>query len=315
MSLIGAAVTRCSVGIVRTMRSFPGVVRAYLPMAYDYIDWRWSDTHISKTEFGAGMRCRLNDLIQRKISYFGVWEPNLTDFFYGNLRPGDVVIDVGANIGYFTLLAASIVGTTGRVISIEASPQIFGLLAENIEMNRLSNVRAVNCAAAYADGEMSVYASGEDNIGHSSTIPLDDNKFIGTVKARPLHDILTSEELSRVRLVKIDIEGAERPVIESILEHLDLYGPDCEIAVEVSVENNDLFAVMAARGFKAYQLKNDYSDEAYIGRHTQSPIAFTGTIKTLSDFIFSRRDVDILTPTVPLGSPAEKARPARRSTL
>src|SRR5579859_719318 len=191
MSLTGAVITRCSVGFARALRPFPRLLGAYLPKAKDYIDWRWSDTHVSKTEFGARMRCRLNDLIQRKIAYFGVWEPNLTDFFRDSLRPGDVAIDVGANIGYFTLLASSLVGATGRVISIEASPQIFGLLAENIELNKLSNVRAVNCAASYADGEMPVYACGEDNIGHSSTIPVDDNKFIGTVKARPLHDILT----------------------------------------------------------------------------------------------------------------------------
>jgi FkbM family methyltransferase len=288
MSLLGALTTKTSIAAARALRPFPGLLGAYLPKAYDYLDWRWSDITTCKTEFGAKMRCRLNDLIQRKIAYFGVWEPNLTAYFRKCLKPGDIVLDVGANIGYFTLLGSSLVGPTGRVISIEAAPQIFRLLSDNIALNRATNVRAVNCAAAYEEGEMSIYSADDANIGSSSTIPVEGNKLTGTVKALPLHDIATREELARVRLIKIDIEGAEQPVVRSILENLSLYSSDCEIALEVAVASNGIFADMAAHGFKAYELQNDYSDKFYMSRITSSPSPFSGTVTKLTDFIFSR---------------------------
>jgi hypothetical protein len=96
MSILGPIVTRMSIATAHALRPFPGVLRAYLPKAYDYVDWRWSDATICKTAFGARMRCRLNDVIQRRIAYFGAWEPNLTAYFQKSLKPDDVVIDVGA---------------------------------------------------------------------------------------------------------------------------------------------------------------------------------------------------------------------------
>jgi FkbM family methyltransferase len=202
--------------------------------------------------------------------------------------PGDVVLDVGANIGYFSLLASQLVGPAGKVISIEASPKIHALLSENIAMNGITNVRAVNLAAAYEEGEMSIYAADDANIGSSSTIPVEGNTRTGTVKAMSLHAIATPDELARVRLIKIDIEGAEQPVVRSIMENLALYSPDCEIALEIAVGGDAILSEMAAHGFKAYELYNDNSDEGYIGRTAYDPVPFNGTVSKVTDFIFSR---------------------------
>jgi FkbM family methyltransferase len=174
------------------------------------------------------------------------------------------------------------------VIAIEASPNIYGLLTDNIYLNEITNVRAVNCAAAYANGEMSVYSAGDANIGMSSTIPVEGNVLTATVQARPLHDILTRDELARVRLIKIDIEGAEQPVIQSILENLDLYGSECEIALEVSPASTGILAAMAVHGFKAYELESDNSDRFYMSGRAISPTAFSGAVTRMTDFIFSR---------------------------
>lgn len=288
MTILGAAVTRISIATARTLRPWPPLLGAYLPKAYDYIDWRWPDANVCKTSFGAKMRCRLDDVIQRRIAYFGAWEPNLTAYFRKCLKPGQVVVDVGANVGYFTLLAASLVGPSGRVISVEASPQIYDLLSENIALNGLSNVKAVNCAAAYASGEMAVYSADEANIGMSSTIPVEGNVQTATVQARPLQEILTREEMARARLIKIDIEGAEPPVIRSILENLDLYSDECEIALEVSPANSGLLTAMSAVGFKAYKLESDNSDRFYLSGKAISPVPFSGSVTEMTDFIFSR---------------------------
>lgn len=229
-------------------------------------------------------------MIQRKIAYFGIWEPNLTAYIRRTLKPEEVFVDVGANIGYYSLLAAPLVGSAGGVVAIEASPEIFKLLRQNIELNRAGNVRIVNCAAAHDAGDMNIYAAPSDNIGMTSTIPRDKNIFVGVVPALPLQDILTESEAIRTRLIKIDVEGAEPPILRSILENLDRYSRDCEIAAEVSVDNEDVLALMHGYGFNAYMVENDYSDAAYIGRVVRSPVRFDGTLTTQADFIFSRED-------------------------
>jgi hypothetical protein len=71
-----------------------------------------------------GRICDLDDVIQRYIFYFGVWEPMISHVTEQMLHKGDVYVDVGANIGYCSLLASNCVGGSGRVVSIEASPTI-----------------------------------------------------------------------------------------------------------------------------------------------------------------------------------------------
>src|SRR2546430_100519 len=70
---------------------------------------------LANTCFDVSLRCKIRDLIQRFILIFGVWEPNTTAFIRRKLKPGDGFIDIGANIGYCSLLASRLVGEAGRV--------------------------------------------------------------------------------------------------------------------------------------------------------------------------------------------------------
>ena len=114
------------------------------------------------------------------------------------------------------------------------------------------------------------------------------------VVAKPLHQILTPEEVARCRLIKIDIGGAEPPVVYSIRENIALFANACEIAVEVSVHNADLLEVFERAGFHAYYLENGYPNANYVRQRLMAPRRFRGKIQTQSDFIFSRREQDFL---------------------
>ena len=81
----------------------------------------------------------------------GVYEPELASFLRDHLRPGGVFVDVGANVGVFTVMAARMVGPSGRVIAIEASPRVYPYLAHNVRTNGLENVCARDCAAAHEE--------------------------------------------------------------------------------------------------------------------------------------------------------------------
>ncbi len=104
------------------LRSGPGNVGKQT--AARLVNWqlgRKSRELLVDTLDGAHFAVNTEDLIQRHIAAFGIWEPSTTRWFQSRLKPGDYVVDVGGHVGYYAVLAARLVGAEGRVISFEAS--------------------------------------------------------------------------------------------------------------------------------------------------------------------------------------------------
>ena len=135
-------------------------------------------------------------------------------FFRRVLRPGDVAVDVGANIGTLALCASSCVGPRGRVYAIEAHPRTFGYLAGNIKLNCVANVRAIHAAA----GETSGSTAFTDGM-------LDDQNRVvvaGPVRVpvRSLDELIPA--VRPIRLLKIDVEGYELFVLRGARRLLEI---------------------------------------------------------------------------------------------
>ena len=226
--------------------------------------------HLATTYFGARVYCNPLDLIQRMILYFGTWEPDVSRVIEQNLSAGDVFVDIGANIGYDTLLASSRVGPKGKVVSIEASPRTFALLQRNLAANAASsNVRAVNAAVSDQKGTLDLYEINEGNIGAATTLASRGGTLMASVDALPLEQILTSDELARLRLIKMDVEGAEPPILRHLLGQLATYPATMDIVVEATPDDDfeawrDVFDRMRAAGFTAWAIENDYELEWYL---------------------------------------------------
>jgi FkbM family methyltransferase len=226
----------------------------------------------TETRFGFEISGSTEDLIQRYIYVFGVWEPHLTYWIQDRLKPGDTFVDVGANIGYFTLLAASCVGQNGWSVAIEASPSIFDLLNENLELNNIgSRVRTVNLAASDQDGTLTVYGGPSGNLGMTTMVPNHDLQIETTISAKPLKDILTEGETAGARLIKIDVEGLEGPVVRGLLPILESCRKDLEIVLEVNGQaapegekTADIVRQLTDQGFHTYEIVNDYQEDPYL---------------------------------------------------
>jgi hypothetical protein len=107
--------------------------------------------------FGSVFELDLDDLIQRRI-YFGVMEPQETRLVRNYLQPGMAFVDVGANDGYYTALAAERVARNGgRVAAFEPSPYAFGRLSSMILANRLEHVTPVHAGLSDAAGNLNLY--------------------------------------------------------------------------------------------------------------------------------------------------------------
>jgi FkbM family methyltransferase len=252
--------------------------------------------HLATTYFGARIHCNPLDLIQRMILHFGVWEPDVSRVIEQNLAPGDVFVDVGANIGYDTLLASCRVGPTGKVVSIEASPRTFALLQRNLVTNRASsNVRAVHAAVSDHPGTLELYEVNAGNIGAATTLASRGGTLVASVEALPLEQILTPDERSRVRLIKMDVEGAEPPILRHVLEHLPSYPATMDIVVEATPDDDpdawrDVFGRMRAAGFTAWAIENGYELDWYLRWRRPSALQRVDIMPTRQqDLLFTRR--------------------------
>ncbi|RMH20528.1 MAG: FkbM family methyltransferase [Acidobacteria bacterium] len=134
------------------------------------------------------------------------YEPFTSRLVEDCLRPGQVAVDVGANIGYFTLLLARGVGATGRVYAFEPDPESFALLRRNVAANGYGNVIAAQAAVAEEAGTVRLFRS-PDNAGDHRTYDAGDGRAAIVVEAVRLDDALA--DAARVDFIKMDVQGAE----------------------------------------------------------------------------------------------------------
>jgi FkbM family methyltransferase len=271
-----------------------------------YLAWE-SHRFVARTRFGSRLAGDTQEIIQQYIYYFGLWEPYITRWIESRLAPGDTFIDVGANIGYYSLLASRRVGPRGRVVAIEPSPALFRALQQNLARNRARNVRAVNVAVSDCRGRARLFRGPESNKGLTTLVEemavREECTFECEVETAPLSALLYPEEAASARLIKIDVEGAEWPVVSTLQPLLAGGRPDLEITVEVCPERlaqqhtrpEDLLKIFADGGFKAYRLENDYKAESYVGPLPHKrPVRLTGPVDAEVDLLFSRQDAEML---------------------
>ncbi len=167
------------------------------------------DGEIVRVESPAGfsIHVRPTDIaVGAGIANGGLHEPNVTAVFERRLRPGMRVIDIGANIGWFTMLAAARVGTAGHVLAVEPDRDNAGLLEASRRANGFDNVLLLPVAAGRVSGAVAIYKA----YSNAATAPLDtiDPLAADLVPAIRLDDVI-DETRGPIGLVKADVEGAE----------------------------------------------------------------------------------------------------------
>lgn len=169
---------------------------------------------VVRTRYGFRYKADLGDWLGQYVYLTGVYEPPTSRVIAALLHSGDTFIDVGANSGYFTLLASRRIGPTGRVFSFEPVPSMRKRLMENISLNAMSNVSIHDVAVSNTVGVLPLFEGPEGHKGISSLRHIDNSAATIEVKTAPLDSL--RETLSTVKLVKIDVEGAEQLVLEGM---------------------------------------------------------------------------------------------------
>jgi len=141
-------------------------------------------------------------LIENKI-----YEPIETELVKSQINKGDIIIDIGANIGYYTLIFAGLVGENGKVFAFEPDPDNFALLNKNVKENKFENVVLINKAVSDKNGKTKLYLS-ENNKGDHRIYDSGENRRSIMVDVVCLDDFLKDYK-DKINFVKMDIQGAE----------------------------------------------------------------------------------------------------------
>src|ERR1017187_6461792 len=171
-----------------------------------------------------------DDLVSRTILETGEWEPTSWEAMRQHLGRGATFIDVGAHIGYYSLKAAPVVGPSGHVIAIEPNPETLRELEANIRSSdaRVISVQPVACYDA--ETTLELFAAPEANTGATSLSKANASQAgvvvqAYKVRARPLDDIVSEAGVTRVDMIKIDVEGAEYVVLKGAQKTLARFHP------------------------------------------------------------------------------------------
>ena len=193
-------------------------------------------------------------------------------------KEGDIVIDVGAHIGPYTLKTAKRVGLNGKVIAIEADPENFNILNRNIQLNKLTNIIALNYAAYSKEDKIKLYLLKVDKSSYTkyNTIMIDraqynNEKNFLEVKANTLDYLLQSIGIKheQINWIKIDVEGAEYDVLKGAKNILSK-SKDISLLIEIHnlTTNNTTLYEPIKEFLNSYNFKIEYENVVYTGeRH------------------------------------------------
>jgi FkbM family methyltransferase len=219
-------------------------------------DWpKWFREYLQDLNDGGmdsyQMRCGVNLYTRHNRSDFHmideIWAYRQYDYFGYRVAPGDVVVDIGANIGTFSVYAAAACGAS-RVVSFEPFADNYRILCKNVDQNKLHMVTCVNRAVAGTAGTRTLRLNASDSGSHSLVSGALERAV--EVDCYTLEDVFQRFSLTKIDYLKMDCEGAEYEILENATSRLQQIG---RISMETHVTSDrteeDLRILLSSHGF------------------------------------------------------------------
>lgn len=233
------------------------------------------------------------------------WEPNETFWIVKSLKPGDTFVDVGANVGYYTIVASRIVGETGRVYAFEPDPESFAILEANVRLNGLDNVILEQKAVSNGPGTLELFLAEANRGDHRLYQPKHGPaRESVVVEAVSLDDYFANRE-EKVDFIKIDTQGAEGVIFEGLMG-LAATNPDMRMAIEwwpfgvagLDYDPDKLRENVVSLGFRFYDLGRVGDVAPLVNRSAdQLRLAYTVKNRSFTNVYLTRRPGPARVPT------------------
>lgn len=211
--------------------------------------------HFLMKYHGGKIYLNLRESFMMMERVLGVYEHWKTRLFLNTVKEGMTVVDIGVNKGYFSLLLAKLMNDRGKVLSFEPDPDNYFWFRKSIQANEYRCIKIFQHALSDKEGSVAFYRGKKSGSGSLFPSSHTKKKTI-TVKARKLDNVLKDEEIKKVDLIKIDVEGAELLVLKGAEKTLK--GEDMKLAIDVDVESSEkrkqLFDFLESYGFRIFEI-------------------------------------------------------------
>ena len=217
---------------------------------------------------GGRLPCIAGDSLWEYMFYARSFEDLERSIFKKLSQNVRIVLDVGANVGLYTLMVAGMPKWKGKVYAVEASPQEFKKLSAVVSKNRLKNVELINAAAGYEEGhlffEESLVGYGALNRIVDSNAPIRDGSHRISIPVISLDRLLKNQEYPTVGLIKLDVEGSEMQVLEGMKNILQSGHPTILIEMDSKRGSdastpNQVWDFLKEKGYSFYKVRNSPS--------------------------------------------------------
>ena len=217
---------------------------------------------------GCRVKCELRDEVQRLMWFYGLYEPIESYLFNQLLQPGMVVIDVGANVGQYTMLASTAVGRLGSVHSFEPVPSTFARLNQHISDNSLMNVYLNNAAIWHEETSIALGLPTDmiNNAGAYTVGVGSDSASRVEVHTLTLDNYADRHNLARVDVIKMDIEGAEPAAIAGGLGVIRKFRPlilaevNRAALIGAGYSTVELWTIVSGLGYRVWRIGQSLED-------------------------------------------------------
>lgn len=221
-----------------------------------------SRTIFFRTKYGLTLQLRVGDILFGGYLHLGESNPLETYVFRKIVNPDDIVIDVGAHLGWYTVNCAQVVGSGGTVYAFEPNPGVASWLTENCKRNGLTNVRIERIALADKNGTTDFFVGGSDSLGSLKLVNAKRSNFerIHRIKVPlwTLDSYVKNKDFHRLKLIKVDAEGADLEVLKGAEKLLRKFHPYLIVEVYGLTWNTDvhrdkeILTYLEKLGYQAY---------------------------------------------------------------
>lgn len=231
-----------------------------------YFTWLLKKTKLDRERFtkklapNLVMELSAFDHVERHLLWYGSYEKNESRTMQSFITSKTIFIDIGANVGYYSLLAAHI-SKLGQVYSFEPVSTTYNKLLRNISLNNFSIIQCFQIAISNFTGKATVFISADDNTGMSGLQSAEN--FSGTaevINCTTLDQVVTDYRIPKVDLIKIDVEGSEVNVLKGMEMVLHVYKPILLIEISATTlamyneKIETIFQLLFAKNYTAFQV-------------------------------------------------------------
>lgn len=212
------------------------------------------------------MELHLSDHVQRNIFFDNYYEKNESGYWKRAATGKRTVLDIGGNVGYYSLLASPLIDPGGVIYMFEPLRLNLERAARNIGLSNATNIRPVKHAVSDSPGTVTIRIESEDNRGGSGMrANIGEQDTVETVEAVTIDDFLQRSGAGPVDLIKVDVEGAEPLVLRGAARTLTEQSPEImmEVCDETLVHMNftlkDVYETLRGYGYHPYLINDDLS--------------------------------------------------------